>query len=282
LTGCESFRQAIDLWDVDKARAEILVYGEAPSVLCRGYGSWLLWYLGYPDKSSGLICKALADAELLSNPFVYAHALSLASMHDVLRNEFHQAVERADACSSICAEHGFPQWTALAMIMRGRARAALGQADDGIAEMEQGLTDWQTLGGKLATTQFTVGLADACVKAGRIAAGLDWIKVATEHARTFHERHFEAEIHRVHGELLLAKAATEDAEACLRRSIEIAQRQKAKSLVLRTAMVLAQLWQRQGQRKAPYDLLAPIYGWFSEGFDTADLREAKALLGGLQ
>ena len=144
--------------------------------------------------------------------------------------------------------------------------------------MEQGWADWQALGAKLATTQATVRLADACTKAGRIAAGLDWIKVAAEHARTLHERLFEAEIHRVHGELLLERAATLDAEACLRRSIEIARRQKAKSLELRTAMVLAQLWQHQGQRQAAYDLVAPIFGWFSQGFDTPDLQKAKALL----
>ena len=113
---------------------------------------------------------------------------------------------------------------------------------------------------------------------GRIAAGLDWIKVAAEHACTFHEGYLEAEIHRVRGELLLERVAAGDAEASLRRSIEIARRQKAKSLELRTVMVLAQLWQQQGQRQAAYDLLAPIYGWFSEGFDSPDLRNARALL----
>jgi predicted ATPase len=276
-SGWESFRQAIDLWDVDKARAEIRVYGEDPSVLCRAYGSWLLWFLGYPDKSSVLISKALADAQRLSH-FIYAMTLGLASALDVYRNEFPQALERADASSALSAEHGFPQWIAYAMISGGRARAALGRADDGIAEMEQGWADWQALGAKLATTQTTVKLADACAKAGRIAPGLDWIKVAAEHARTFHERLLDAEIHRVHGELLLESAATADAEACLRRSIEIARHQKAKSLELRTAMVLAQLWQCQGQRQAAYDLLAPIYGWFSEGFDSPDLRNARALL----
>ena len=136
-SGWEGFRQAIDLWDVDKARAEILVYGEDPSVLCRAYGSWLLWFLGYPDKSSVLISKALADAQRLSNPFIYAMALSLASALHVYRNEFSQALERADASLALSAEHGFPQWTAYAMISKGRARAALGRADDGIAEMEQ-------------------------------------------------------------------------------------------------------------------------------------------------
>ncbi|WP_283842618.1 AAA family ATPase [Bradyrhizobium sp. JYMT SZCCT0428] len=276
-SGWESFRQAIDLWDVDKAHAEILVYGEDPSVLCQAYGSWLLWFLGYPDKSSTLICKALADAERLSNPFIHAMTLGLASALHVDRHEFSRGLERADESSAICAAYGFPQWTAYVMITRGRARAALGRANDGIAEMERGLADWQALGAKLATTR-TVGLADACAKAGLIAAGLDWIKVAAEHARTFHERILEAEIHKAHGELLLTRGATGDAEACLRRSMEIAQRQKSKSLELRTAMVLAQLWQHQGQREAAYDLVAPIYGWFSEGFDSPDLRNARALL----
>ena len=225
--------------------------------------------------------NALADAERLSNPFIYAFALVLASELHILRNQFLQAIECADASAAIGAERGFPQFTAHAMMMRGRARAALGRADDGIAEIEQGFADWQALGGKLGTTQANMGLAGACVKAGRIAAGLDWIKIAAEHVDTFNERYLEAEMHRVHGELLLAKAATGDAEACLRRSIEIARRQKAKSLELRTTIVLAQLWQRQGLRQAAHDLLAPIFDWFTEGFDTPDLQNARALLNDL-
>lgn len=277
-SGWECFRQAIELWNVDNARAEILVYGEDPSVLCRAYGSWLTWFLGYPDKSIVLISRALADAERLSNPFIYAMTLSLASALHVFRNEFPEALERADASSAICAAYGFPQWTAYAMIMRGRAHAALGKADDGIAEMERGWSDWRALGAELATTQMSVGLADACTKAGRIAAGLEHIEVAAEHARTFHERLLEAEIDRVRGELLLKPAATGDAEASLRRSIEIARSQKARSLELRTSMVLARLWGHQNRRAAAYGLLAPIYNWFSEGFDSPDLRDARTLL----
>jgi predicted ATPase len=279
--GWENFRRAIDLWDVDKARREILIYGEDPSVLCRAYGSWLQWCLGYPDKSSVLIRKALGDAERLSNPFIYAFAFGLASLLDILRKEFSQGMEHASASSAISAEHGFPQWSAHAMIMRGRARAALGTLDDGIAEMEKGWADWQALGGELVTTHFSVQLAQACMEAGRFAAGLDWTQIAAEHARTFQERFLEAEMCRVQGEVLLATAPTKVAEACLRRSIELARNQKAKSLELRAAMVLAQLWQRQGRRQAAFDLVAPIFGWFSEGFESPDLRNARALLDNL-
>ena len=274
----ENFRQAIDLWDIGKARAEILVYGEDPSVLCRAYGSWLLWFLGYPEESTVLIGQALADAQGLSNPFICAMALGLASALDVHRGESVQAVERADASSMLSTKYGFPQWTAYAKMCRGWARAALGRADNGIAEMEQGWADWQALGAKLGTTHATVRLADACAKADRIAAGLGWIEVAAEHVRVFHERFLEAEIHRVQGELLLGQAATSEAETCLRRSMQVARLQKAKSLELRAAMVLAQHWQRQGRRQAAYDLVAPIFAWFSQGFDTPDLQKARALL----
>jgi len=274
----ENFRLAIDLWDVDKARAEILVYGEDPSVICRNYGSWALWCLGYPDKSSVLIRKALADAERLSDPFIHAFILSTASVLHLLRNQFPQAITCADACWAICVEHGFPQWAAQSKIVRARARGALGRAGDGIAEMEQGFADWQALGGKLVTARFSVWLAEACLEAGQVAAGLDWIEAAAEHVRAYDERDHEAEMHRVHGELLLARATTGEAEEYLRRSIEIARRQKAKSFELRTAIVLTQHWQGEGRRRAARDLLAPIFGWFSEGFETPDLQKAKALL----
>ncbi len=274
----QTFRQAVDLWDIGKARAEILVYGEDPSVLCRAYGSWLLWFLGYPEESDAWIGQALADAQRLAHPFICAMTLGLASALYVHRGEIPQALERADASSSLSSKHGFPQWTAYAQLCRGWARAALGEADAGIAEMEQGWADWQALGAQLATTHATVRLADACAKTARIAAGLDWIEVAAEHARMFHECFLDAEIHRVKGELLLGRGATVEAEACLRRSMETARLQKAKSLELRAAMILAQHWQREGRRRAAYDLVAPIFGWFSQGFGTQDLRQAKALL----
>ncbi|MBI2740872.1 MAG: AAA family ATPase [Rhodospirillales bacterium] len=273
-----AFCQAVDLWDIGKARAEILVYGEDPSVLCRSYGSWLLWFLGYPEESDAWIGQALADAGRLANPFIHAMALGLASALHVHRGEIPQALERADASSSLSSKHGFPQWTAYAQMCRGWARAALGQADVGIAEMEQGWADWQSLGARLATTHATVRLADACAQTARIAAGLDWIEIAVEHARTFRECFLEAEIHRVQGELLLGRGATAEAEARLRRSMEVARLQKAKSLELRAAMILAQYWQREGRRRAAYDLVAPIFGWFSQGFDTPDLQKARALL----
>jgi predicted ATPase len=274
----QRFREAVDRWPLGKARAEFLVYGEDSSVLCRAYGSWLLWFLGYPDESDMWIDQALADAQALAQPFICAMTLGLASALHVHRGEVLQALERAEASWTLSTKHGFPQWTAYAQMCRGWARTALGEADAGIAEMEQGWTDWQALGSQLATVHATVRLAEACAKTARIAAGLDWIDVAEEHARMFQECFLEAELHRIRGELLLGREAPLEAEACLRRAMEIARHQKAKSLELRAAMVLAQLWQCQGRRQEAYDLVAPIFGWFTQGFDTPDLKKARALL----
>jgi predicted ATPase len=121
-------------------------------------------------------------------------------------------------------------------------------------------------------------LAEAYGQAGRVETGLEWIELASTHARTFREGVYEAEIHRICGELSLKASAVNDAEAHLLRAIDIARSQKSKSLELRAAMALARLWERQGRRQDAYDLVAPIYGWFSEGFDTPDLKQAKTLL----
>jgi class 3 adenylate cyclase len=273
----EVLRQHIELWDFDKARAEIRIYGEDPRVLCQIYGAYVLWYLGYPDKATALISKGLAAAERLSNPHIYAFTLGIVSTVNILRREFSLARKRANICSAICAEHEFPQWTALAMMVRGRAHVATGRPDDGMGDLEKGWVEWQALGATAGTTRNAVWLAEACVRAGRITEGLDWINVAADHARRFDETYHEAEILRVHGELLLERACL-DGEACLHRSMKIAQRQKAKSLELRTAIVLVPLWQQQGRRQEAYDLLASIYSWFTEGFDTPDLQQARALL----
>jgi predicted ATPase len=161
---------------------------------------------------------------------------------------------------------------------RGYARAALGQPEDGLVEMEEGWAVWQAMGAKASNTHHAIWLADTCRRADRIEAAFTWVDVAAEHARVFGERDLEAEIHRLHGELLLEKGATVEAEACLRRSIDIARRQKAKAFELRTATVLARHLNEMGQRQAASELLAPIYGWFTEGFDTPDMKAARQLL----
>ena len=274
----EMFREAIELWDPDKAAAQILVYGEDASVFCRVYSGTSLWCLGFPEQSSAAIRKGVADAKRLSHPFNLAVAHICAALAHNLRKDFSEAMGAAEAGLALAIEHGLRYIVGIARLNKGYARVALDQIDSSIAEMEEGWADWYAVGAKASTTECAIWLADACKRAGRVNAARKWLNVAAEHAFLFDERYVESEIHRVHGELLLEQGATKEAETCLHRSIDVARGQKAKSLELRTAMVLAHCWHQMGKRQAALELLSPIYGWFTEGFDTPDLRAANSLL----
>ena len=166
------------------------------------------------------------------------------------------------------------------MILRGWALAAQGQRDAGLAQMREGLATWEAMGLELYRTYQLVQLADAYGKAGQADEGLRVLGQALAAVHNAEGRFYEAELSRLKGELTLARSAEHhtEAEACFRQALDIARRQQAKSWELRTAISLARLWQRQGKRAEARELLAPIYGWFTEGFDTADLQEAKELL----
>jgi predicted ATPase len=155
-----------------------------------------------------------------------------------------------------------------------------GQGEAGLAQVRQGITAWRATGAVLFVSCFCTMLADVADHLGHPAEGLQALTEAHTLVEQHEERWWEAEVHRLRGVVLLRQPGTphEEAETWLQRALDVARRQEAKSLELRAAMSLARLWQQQGQRTAAYALLAPIYGWFTEGFDTADLQEAKALL----
>jgi predicted ATPase len=187
--------------------------------------------------------------------------------------------ERAAALIALSTEHGFPLWEAYGMVLQGWALAAQGQSKEGIAQMRWGHDAWKETGAELDRPYFLVLLAEAYGNVGQAKEGLGLLAEASAVVDKG-ERYWEAEWYRLKGELLLARSAEHDAEAesCFRQALEIARRQQAKSLELRAAMSLSRLWQRQGKREAACQLLAEIYGWFTEGFDTKDLKEAKTLL----
>jgi len=180
---------------------------------------------------------------------------------------------------ALSTEQGFPYWLAMGTIVRGWALALQGQAEEGIAQIRQGLTAYRATGAEGARPYFLTLLAEAYAQRGQAEEGLAVVSEALETVEATGERFYEAELHRLQGELSLQlPTPLVEAEACLQRALALARRQQAKSLELRAAMSLSRLWQRQGQRDAARDLLAPLYGWFTEGFDTADLQEARALL----
>jgi predicted ATPase len=256
------------------------LYGQDPGSGCLGRAAQVLWMLGYPDQAQQRSDEALALARKLSHPYSVVFALNQAVVLHQLRREGRAAFERAEEVMSFCMEQGFTQQLAMGTILRGWGLAAHGQTDEGIAQMHQGLAASQVAGIELGRAPVLAQLAEAYGHIGQTEAGLRLLsKVVAVMERTG-ERWWAAEVYRLKGELLLKQAVADDhlAETCFRQALDVARGQEAKSLELRVATSLSRLWQQQGKREAAHGLLAPIYGWFTEGFDTADLKEAKALL----
>jgi predicted ATPase len=192
--------------------------------------------------------------------------------------EFDAALRRAEAAIKLASEHHLLQMVEHATICRGIALVGLGQAADGIALLRAGLINWHSLGAHLSDTEWLACLAEAHLRAGQFDEALGALDRAAETAAVTGESHYKAELHRLRGTVLAETGEDAEATAWLQQAIDTARSQQAKSLELRAATSLARLWAEQGERHKAQDLLAPAYGWFTEGFETADLKDAKALL----
>jgi predicted ATPase len=267
----------------DQGRTAVFRMGPNLGVSCRYYTAVTLWLLGYSEQALARIHEALALAHALSHPWSLALAWCWAAMVSQLRRDVPAAHEQAAAAVALTTEQGFPQWTAMGTSVRGWALALQDQGEEGLARVRQGIAAWQATGATLHAPYFYAVLADVCGHLGHPEDGLQALAEAHTLVEQHDERYWEAEVHRLRGVLLLKQTGTPqaEAEAWLRRALDVAHRQEAKSLELRAAMSLSRLWQQQGKRDEAQALLAPIYGWFTEGFDTADLQEAKALLDAL-
>jgi predicted ATPase len=219
-------------------------------------------------------------AQELSHPYSLAWTRCWAAVVSQFRRDVPATHEQAEAAVVLSTAQGFTQWAALGTSMRGWALAMQGQGEEGMTRVRQGTTTWRATGATLNVPYLCTLLADVCDHLGRPADGLQTLAEAHTLVEQHEERYWEAEIHRLRGVLLLRQTGTPqaEAEAWLQRALDVARRQEAKSLELRAAMSLSRLWQQQGKCTEARELLAPIYGWFTEGFDTADLQEAKALL----
>jgi predicted ATPase len=274
------------------------------------YAAYALWPLGYPDQAFEKVCEALNLAEGLSHPYSLTIALGHIDMFHTFRREWQLARERAEAVITLSTEQGFALWLAQGTIFHGRALAEQGQVEEGIAQMQQGLAAYQNMGAELSRVRCLPMLAAGYAKAGLIDKGLNMLAEALELVDKTDERWNEAELYRLKGELTLQKLSVvsyqlsvpstqfltpdpqSEAEVCFLKAIEVAQKQQAKSLELRAVMSLARLRQQQasedGSRTTQHvprtrldeahKLLSDVYNWFTEGFDTKDLQEAKALI----
>src|SRR5262249_33035409 len=224
--------------------------------------------------------EAVTLAQQVAHPFSLCLALLLAAMFHAFRREVRAVQERAEAAISLAMEQGFPYWMAVGALMRGWALAQQGQAQEGIAQINQGLRAFRTTGAEANRSSCLALLAEVYGTTEHPEAGLTVLAEALTLVNTTGERWYESELYRLKGTLLLQQSSDNQAkaESCFHKALEIAQNQQAKSFELRTATSLARLWQSQGKRQEAHDLLAPVYNWFTEGFDTADLKDAKTLL----
>jgi adenylate cyclase len=210
-------------------------------------------------------------AQESSHAFSLGFALNYVCLLHVWRREVRFARERAEAVIHLSNEHGFIQAWSAGMIKGGWALAKQGAVAEGIGQLQQGpLSLHLTL------------LAEAYRQQGRVDAGLDVLAEALTHLDKTGECFYEAELYRLKGECLMAQSGKRGREAaaeeCFRRALDVARRQQAKSLELRTGVSLSHLWQQQGRRAEAHQVLGEIYSWFNEGFETPDLQDAKALL----
>ena len=254
--------------------------GQDPGVACRAFASLALWALGYPDQALARAYDALALATKFSHLFSYAYALYSASVVCQFRRERQNVYNHAEAAITLSTEQGFTGWLAASTILQGWALTARRQGEEGLTQMCQGLTDWRASGAELLVPYFLGLLAEGYEQMGQMEEGLMVLCQALSLVDKTGERWYEAERHRLKGQLLLQQSPDNapKAESCFHQAISIAQNQSAKSWELRAATSLAKLWQNQGKYQDAYDLLAPVYSWFTEGFGTADLIDAKTLL----
>ena len=279
----EHLEMALSLYDPERDRP--LRYGESNiEVVYLSYMTATLWYLGYPDQALRRGNEALASAQGLSDPFSLAFAELFACVLCQLRRELDAAQEHAERLMALCTEHGFAYFSDLATSLRGWAMAEQGRHEEGIAQLQQGLAAYRATGAEVERPHFLCLLAEAYVETERYDDGLSALKEALTIADEHKNRGYKAEMHRLKGELLLRQGDSKLAEAqnCFERAIEIARKQHAKSWELRATMSLTRLLAKQGRRDEARAMLSEIYNWFTEGFDTADLKDAKALLNELR
>jgi predicted ATPase/DNA-binding winged helix-turn-helix (wHTH) protein len=244
--------------------------GQDPGVACRVYAARTLWLLGYPEQARTRLAEALTLAHELAHPFSLVWAWCMAAFVSQLRHDALAVHEQAEAAVALATEQGFAFWAAAGTNLRGWALALQGQCEEGMAQVRQGITALRAAGAALYGPHLCTVLAEVCDHLGYTEDGLQALAEAHTIVEQQEERWWEAEVHRLQGISLLRQTGTSQAEAetWLRRALDVARCQEAKSLELRAAMSLSRLWQRQGKGAAARALLAPIYGWFTEGFDT--------------
>ena len=287
---------SLSLYDARQQRSQAVQSGLDSHVFLLSYASWLLWQRGYPTQALKRSQEALALAQEIGHPFSQAFALNFAAPLHQMRREVEGGRELAETEIRFSHEHGFPFREAGGRVILGWTMAEQGQRAEGIEQLTQGIAAWRATGARLLLPYYLALLAEAYGRANKAEEELAMLGEAQKTVAATGERFYEAELHRLRGELLLlnderrmmnderragkagARLQAAEAEDCFQQALDIARSQRAKSFELRAATSLARLWQLQGKTAEARELLTPVYLWFTEGFETADLKDAKALL----
>jgi len=267
------------LYDPEKHGFLAYIFGYDLGVINRVFGAFALWFLGYPDQARKDFDMAMEHAHKLGHPHTIAFALVGACEMDWFLGDKEAGKRHLEELAQISNEKGFVYWQAHAVFYEGEKLALEGKVKKGIAQMNQGLAMIKATGIQTCFTRLLARMAEACLKTGKIDEGLAAIAEASEFREKFDERYMEAEHYRLKGELLLKMGESEEEVMKLfEQAVEVSKQQQAESLELRAVMSISRLLKKQGKKKEAHKLLDETYKWFNEGFDTADLKEAKALL----
>jgi predicted ATPase len=289
----EHLERCSDLYDLDQHRSLAFAYaGQDPGVTSAVFSAWASQTAGYPDQALKRTRDALSLAELLSHPYSLTYAQGIAAAVHQLRKEGEETQNLADASIRVATEHGFPFWTAFQTILLGWVLVKQGKADEGIAQMSHGMGTYWATGAELLRPYLIGLLAEVLAERGSTERGLALLAEALEAVEKTGERFYEAELYRQKGELLLRSynksseapdfvvqpSRFSEIERCFLKAISVACRQRAKWFELRAATSLARLWHHQGRKEKAHTMLTKSYSWFTEGFETTDLMDAKLLL----
>ena len=278
--GRAHYDQAVALYNPTEHRQLSARFGQDVKMSILSYRALALWALGYPEAALVDSDQAISSAREIGEAGSLLYALGHATLIQVFRGNYaaanaiiNELVDLADKKSALI-------WRAQGVLHQGWVYALTGKASDAVNTLTPGIALWRSTGATLWLPLYLPHLALTCLEVGQIDVARQYIVEAMKAMQTSKERWYEAEVHRAEGDLALRspQSDTAKAEACFERALAIACQQRARSWELCAAMSMARLWRDQGKPEQARELLAPVYGWFTEGFDTRDLKEAKALL----
>ena len=278
-SACEHIEKGLDIYDYERHKHHALLYmGHDPAVCAHACGTQAVWALGFPDRAKMHGVQAIELARRVVHAPTLAFALWYVSGGHAARGDAGAVLAVMEELLPLSQEQKLAQFEACAHLLGGWALTAIGSVKEGLERMRVGFDIWNGTGNRTWLHVFTCLYADSLLHGGRLPEAFEALNRALEIGGQTGERRWESRIHHLRGEALLYSGDTDAAVESLQMAIQVARTQQAKSWELRAATKLARLWAEQGKREDSLDLLAPVYGWFTEGFDTADLKEAKALL----